>query len=250
MNLIHIVNGDDAAHALGQALALAAPRDRIVVFRDNLTVGPLRSIDDSHDSRAAFWQRVHGGKLCERAEPLDEANAMLRQLVGEHDQVVVWHSPVVSDQLLLRRVAFHLREVPQRVNEVALSTGPDTSEVALGARSPAEIVERLPQVSPISLLKLGRLAVQWQELKLSDCEVRCLRGNTFDSESFDHLDGRIVEALGEQWRSCAELASELGLDAADSVVAWRCRALAEQGQATLATDGSAARLPPPVISRT
>ncbi|SDV48347.1 DUF1835 domain-containing protein [Chitinasiproducens palmae] len=249
MNMIHIVNGDAAAGALHAALDVAARNDRIVVSRDDLAVGPLRTIDDSVAPRAAFWQRVRGERFDTVAQDLSAATDSLRQLVGEEGEIVVWHGPNVSDQLLLRRVAFHLRGVPHRLNEVVVPAAEPGADACLATCSLATIAALFASVSPVSLLRGGRLALEWQALKQVDCDVRRLRDNHFEAENFGELDSLIVQKLTDDWRSCTDIAGAVDgahadLPAWDLLVAWRCRALAQNGQASVAPDGSAVRLPP------
>ena len=51
----------------------------------------------------------------------ESQDALVDSLVRDEAQVVIWHGQSAADQLTLRRVAYHLRNTPQRMNEAQLS---------------------------------------------------------------------------------------------------------------------------------
>ena len=97
--------------------------------------------------------------------------ARLDQLATDTGQVVC--ACERRRQLLLRRVAYHLRNVPQRLNEVRLSAADlDSAQraalsrtdqaCATGMFSAAELARKRPVAAPISVLRIGRLALEWR----------------------------------------------------------------------------------------
>jgi hypothetical protein len=259
MSTIHLTNGDVAADSLRAALQQAGRDERVQALRDDLAVGPLRGVDDTPGVRAEFWQRVTDGTRRDGAprdllrEFADEA-AALEQITADTSQVVLWHGESAADQLTLRRACYHLRNSPQRLNEVRLSIRDITDPGAfahsradhatsVGMFAPEVLQTRLPDVAPISVLRISRLALEWQEVKQANGETRRWRDNTFTSGAFADLDVLILEQASDAWQpaSCigAQLMStELGFLVSDSIVLWRLRELAASGRVCLRGDAS------------
>jgi hypothetical protein len=251
MDYIHVVNGDPAARLLADVLAGVGRKDRIVVLRDDLALGPLRAIDDASTARIAFWQRALGagehGIAQTVVDAFDANAAMLHDLAAEDTtEVVLWHAQNASDQLMLRRIAYHLRNTPQRLNEIGLPT----RSIACSARhqentgnpcTPAALAERLHAIAPISLLRISRLALEWQELKQLDYEMRRWRDNTFKSATFNDVDAMILELATTEWQLCLTVADRIrsvdaGSVVSDILLAWRVRELALHGKIVLEGD--------------
>ncbi|QBQ96428.1 DUF1835 domain-containing protein [Paraburkholderia pallida] len=271
MTTIHLIQGEPAAAALRQALAAreasrrgaaapaAGPAERVIALADDLTVGPLRDIDEAGDpgatQRAAFWQRLGGVP-----ETLAQDDCAALAAVASSDaHVVVWHTHDAADQLALRRVCYRLRNAPQRLNEVRLAAEelagpPDAAALRLQAR--------LPDAAPISVLRITRLALEWQEAKFANGETRRWRDNTFTSGTWADLDALILEILGAAtptsapanaadaagapWLACDTLGAALvragaGFTVGEPAVLWRLRELAAAGELRLREDLCAAR---------
>ena len=252
MDYIHVVNGDLAARLLGEALEKAGRNDRIVVLRDDLAIGPLRSIDDSHAARVVFWQRVLGaaehGLSQTISDAFDAGDMTLHELgVDDGSEIVLWHAQNAGDQLMLRRVAYHLRTTPQRLNEIGVKAqwmvNPESGAPGDGDCTPEALRDRFKAIAPISLLRITRLALEWQELKQLNHEMRRWRENTFQSAQFSDLDTMIIEYTGVTWQPYLAVAHKIrhddpGMVATDTVIAWRCRELAAQSRLSLDNDAT------------
>ena len=169
MQYIHVVNGDVAGATLKQALAQAGRPDSVVVLRDDLAVGPLVDVDSVAMARSGFWQRVAPNSNIDFAAEMRGALASLADLRDATTEVAIWHGQSASDQLMLRRVAFHLHQSPQRINEVGMDVreleapngqGPLTT---IGMYSGARLARRFSTIAPVSVLRIGRLAYEWQQ---------------------------------------------------------------------------------------
>ncbi|MBJ9941276.1 DUF1835 domain-containing protein [Burkholderia multivorans] len=258
MSTIHVIQGGTAAASLREALAAAGRDERVVGLLDDLGVGPLKGADETSDVRAAFWQRVLGDQIPDWKAEIEGEFARLDQLATDTGQVVVWHAPCVGDKLLLRRVAYHLRNVPQRLNEVRLSAADlDATQRAALARadhacstgmfSPAQLGKRRPAAAPISVLRIGRLALEWQEAKHLNAELRYWISNTIKSGHYADLDAQIVARASTDWQPARQLVGRImaeadrgGLFVSDAVAWWRCRELAAVGRLELQDDAPAA----------
>ncbi len=239
MAYLHVVNGDHAADLLNEALVKAGRDDRVVCLRDDLAVGPLEGIDDDPAARIAFWQTVLDEPERDLREEFDAQAASLAELAQTRVEIAVWHGQSAADQLTLRRVAFHLRNAPQRFNEVSLTLheadpaclGPG-HQIAVGRYSPDILRARLPTIAPVSVLRISRLALEWQELKRVSSEIRRLATHTFIGSTFHELDALIIEHATPEWQPMNRVASEVmrantGFFATDVLVFWRIRTLAD-----------------------
>jgi hypothetical protein len=251
MAYLHVVNGDHAADLLKDALATAGRDDLVVCLRDDLAVGPLDGIDNQPQSRLAFWQTVLEDPERDLRGEFEAQAAALAELAQARPEVVVWHGQSAADQLMLRRVAYHLRNTPQRLNEISLTLreadpaciGPG-GQTAVGRYSPDILRARLPTIAPISVLRISRLALEWQDVKRVNSEIRRLVTNTFIASSFYELDDLIVASLSDAWLPLNRLAGEVmrtneGFFATDVLVLWRIRLLAESGKLALRGVGTA-----------
>ncbi|MGI4815017.1 MAG: DUF1835 domain-containing protein [Janthinobacterium lividum] len=246
MSFLHVVNGERAAALLSHALADSDRGEQVLGLEDDLSVGPLRTIDESPANRIAFWQRVAAEPSSLSVRRLENLDGMLRELVRGRDEIVFWHGQSPGDQILLRRVAYQFRNTPQRLNEIGLGAkdklpigqtlslpaaiSEAANESAVAAFPVEAIMRRLNTAAPISLLRIGRLALEWQEMKQMNNELRRWHGNTFQSGTFEELDSWILNELSTEWRSCTQVAARVwqeneGFSAPDSVVCWRCREL-------------------------
>ncbi|MDR5737273.1 DUF1835 domain-containing protein [Caballeronia sp. LZ016] len=249
MNLIHVTNGDSAARSLTEALLLAGRDDQVIALRDDLAVGPIRDVDESPVARATFWRHVWNSAVDFEAE-LKAQQALFGRLARGDAQVVVWHGQSAADQLTLRRVAYHLRNVPQRLNEAKLAfddlsvAAPDAHPeeasrpdraTAVGMFSPHQLVAKLPSAAPISVLRISRLALEWQEAKHSNAENRRLRDNMLVSGTWTDVDEAMLDIATSEWRPARRIAGEAMTQQfdfllSDSVAFWRCRELVAAGR--------------------
>jgi hypothetical protein len=257
MSTIHLTNGDVAAESLRTALQDAGRDDRVHALRDDLAVGPLRGVDDMPEARASFWDRVSADTKRDFLREFRDQAAALGKIARDEANLVVWHGDSASDQLMLRRVCYHLRNSPQRLNEVRLSirdlTDPGAwahsrkdRATSVGMFAPAVLQGRLADAAPISVLRISRLALEWQEVKHANGETRRWRDNTFTSGNFADLDALILERATEEWQPAARVAAklmtaELWFLVSDTVVLWRLRELAATRRIKLRGDANAWR---------
>jgi hypothetical protein len=249
MNTIHVANGDSAAQSLTEALRLAERDERVIALRDDLAVGPLKDIDDSALTRAAFWRQVIYTPL-DFEDELEQQLALFTHLTRGDAQIVVWHGQSAADQLTLRRVAYHLRNAPQRLNEARLSqpdlsipaTDADPGRVgradgatAVGMFSPKQLLAKLPTAAPISVLRISRLALEWQEAKYASAETRRLRDNMLVPGTWIDVDEALLDIAGFEWKDARRVVGEamgrrFDFMLSDSVGFWRCRELVTAGR--------------------
>ncbi|MCW0014746.1 DUF3658 domain-containing protein, partial [Burkholderia pseudomallei] len=136
---------------------------------------------------------------------------------------------------------------PQRLNEVRLSdadldAAPSRADraCATGMFSPAQLRAKLQEAAPISVLRIGRLALEWQEAKHLDAELRHWISNTIKSGHYANLDAQTLAHADGDWLPARRLAGSVmagadrgGLFVSDSIALWRCRELAAAGRLEL-----------------
>ncbi|MEW6316190.1 MAG: DUF1835 domain-containing protein [Pseudomonadota bacterium] len=244
MQYIHVVNGEVAGATLKQALAQAGRPDSVVVLRDDLAVGPLVDVDSVAMARSGFWQRVAPNSNIDFAAEMRDALASLADLRDATTEVAIWHGQSASDQLMLRRVAFHLHQSPQRINEVGMDVreleapngqGPLTT---IGMYSGARLARRFSTIAPVSVLRIGCLAYEWQQTVRENADTRLWKGNTLVPVSYGTVDEVILEHVPTDWASARDVVGSImgaidGLLASDWFVFWRCRELVGNGQLLL-----------------
>ena len=148
--------------------------------------------------------------------------------------------------------------MPQRLNEVRLSAADlDAPERAALARrdqacstgmfSPAALARKRPVAAPISVLRIGRLALEWQEAKHLNAELRYWVSNTIKSGQYADLDALIVTHAQPGWLPARQLVGGImadadrgGLFVSDAIAWWRCRELAAAGRLELQDDAPTA----------
>ncbi|HZZ11767.1 MAG TPA: DUF1835 domain-containing protein, partial [Paraburkholderia sp.] len=263
MSTIHLTNGDVAAESLRTALQQAGRDERVQALRDDLAVGPLRGVDDAPDVRADFWAQASADTKRDFLKEFREQAALLDTIAHGEANLVVWHAQSAADQLTLRRICYYLRNSPQRLNEVRLSvrdlTDPGAwahsrkdQATSVGMFAPDVLQARLPQAAPISVLRISRLALEWQEVKHANGETRRWRDNTFTSGTFAELDSLIVDladaACDDVWLSPDQVGAALprkgaGFTVREPVVLWRLRELAANGALRMRDDLHVARAP-------
>ncbi|MBC8639380.1 DUF1835 domain-containing protein [Caballeronia sp. EK] len=249
MNMIHVTNGDCAAQSLTEALRRAERDERVIALRDDLAVGPIRDIDESPLARATFWRQVLNSAIDFEGE-LEEQQALFGRLARGDDQIVVWHGQSAADQLTLRRVAYHMRNVPQRLNEAKLThddltiaTGDSDPEhigredraTAVGMFSPKQLLAKLPTAAPISVLRISRLALEWQEAKYASADTRRLRDNMLVTGTWIDIDEALLDIAGPEWKPARQIAGaamgqRFDFMLSDSIAFWRCRELVTAGR--------------------
>ncbi|KAF1053411.1 MAG: hypothetical protein GAK41_00828 [Burkholderia gladioli] len=266
MSTLHVTLGGSAADSLRAALAAAGRGDTVIALLDDVAIGPLRGIDDSTEPRAAFWEALLPGPTFDWPTMLAGELTKLSQLAAGSGQVVVWHAQSAADKLMLRRVAYDLRNAPQRLNEVRLSaddldppTYPRGREAAVstGLFPPERLGVKLPEAAPISVLRISRLALEWQEAKQANAELRYWIDNTFKSGLFTDIDALVLDHARDDWQPAARVvgavigsANRGHLAVSDSVAFWRCREIAAVGRIELGDlAGDAAPAEAPHIDR-
>lgn len=249
MSYLHVVNGDCAAEVLRQALDAAGRDEHVVCLQDDLAIGPIEQVDDAPHARAEFWQTTLDSDDRELAAAFEAEVTSIAALADSRSEVVVWHGRSAGDQLTLRRVAFYMRAMPEHLNEVSLTVGelePDRvgpgGQTAIALYGADILRARLPTIAPVSVLRLSRLALEWQELKSVNSDIRRLYTDTFVGGSFGEIDALIAERLSGNWQALHRfigsiMVANTGFYATDTLIEWRIRTLSAKGAIAIRGEG-------------
>ncbi|WP_342310555.1 DUF1835 domain-containing protein [Burkholderia pyrrocinia] len=238
MKTIHIVPNNSAVGCM--VCALDKPRrESLLVFTlwDDLTVGPLRDIDDTLGLRS---EAALDCELLGHIYSVARWDFELIQCIALTDvPIVIWHGPCADDQLKLRRLAYRLRDTPQRLFEVGLSSD-DISPLNryhMGADDPIRMRDaltvayftpetlrtKLASAAPISAPRIDQLALEWQKIKEVDSPWRRWRSNALENTDFEELDARIVELATVEWQLARFVVGKLmgTFFVSDAIALWR-----------------------------
>jgi hypothetical protein len=244
---IHVVNGDNGASVLMQVLEL--PPEDIHVHRDDLAFGPLHDVDDDQPiQRAAFWRLAAGPKhMIDFDRDLARESAKLEKLKESKRPVCIWNGQSASDQLMLRRLAWHLVGSTRAVSQVSLDArylndAPFGDKTSIGLFQPAELRRAVMATRCLSQYQLSTWSGEWQEQKQQIADIRFWLADEndpsrrrFHGAPFDAIDLVILRHLPTGWEPAATALRRSmslidgGVFATDLIVWWRIRELASHG---------------------
>ena len=241
--VLHLCCGDSAAGVIRAGLAL--PESAVLVFRDDLAIGPLGDVDsDRPDARAAFWHALlaesdresieTGGRLIDQ---LAAQAAALRDLPEEAEAFVIWHGTGAAEQLMLRRALWALRDARAPVREVEASPGDFRGDgmTAVGMMEPQRMPAAEATARPVSAQRRAALAAEWERLRDNGGGLRHHRDGIITTHPIDAHDAEILAAVGDDWVPAARavgrpMGTITGFFATDAFCFWRLRQLAAQGK--------------------
>ena len=237
MKTIHIVPNNSASGCMICAFDKSRRESLVFTLWDDLTVGPLRDIDDTLGlrSEAALDCELLGHIYNAARTDFD----LIQCITLTDVPIVIWHGPCADDQLKLRRLAYRLRDTPQRLFEVGLSSddiGPlerfhmgvddpihTRDGLSVACFSPETLRTKLASAAPISAPRIDQLALEWQKIKEADSPWRRWRGNALENTDFEELDARVVELATAEWQLARFVVGKLmGIFfVSDAIALWR-----------------------------
>jgi hypothetical protein len=235
--IVHVVYGDSAAGCLRHGLQKeGAAGHEIYTVRDDLSIGPLGNIDE----RLRFLVGEVAG---------DSADAELRKYLSAGPEsrpscdafagreIIIWHSPNVIEQMMLRMVVSRLNDCelleiePHRHGSTKRATAEHTPDylvamVHAGARLPAS--------------RITALHADWKRLCEAPEPLRILRGGRITPVNVDYYDVQILgqctniprlagRVIGDVLGNCEQVVS-------DTFIFYRLRRLIKTGR--LVADGA------------
>lgn len=221
MQITHIVPGDSAAGSLRKALSFAGRNERLVVFRDDLSRGPIATLEPA--ARAAWWHEQIDW-------PAIEENLKSFWLdVEKAEKVVLWferHS--ASELALLLAWAWHRGERPYDVIDVAdLPLPVKSARDESVAFKPAQAISNVSYSHLANLFGSERrvsrdesllLKQKWSNLMAENAPLRIVTANGLASVADDYFDSLILAQVTSDWRKIAMVVGRAMLSSCERYV--------------------------------
>lgn len=186
--VLHLANGDHAAHAISQA----GLGDVAIVWRDVLHDGPVQDLDDDAlaRSRAAFIAAAGWGGEAAALAAFSERDRRLQQALASPGELVLWFAPGLHDQLQRLQVLARAARCPglkASISEAALPGQP-------GRLDRAALSAAFERRSEAGLPALARALEGW--LAFTDADAGRL-DRLLDS---DDCGSPLLDAAIRRWR--------------------------------------------------
>ncbi|NTG47662.1 DUF1835 domain-containing protein [Agrobacterium rhizogenes] len=239
MRTSHVVPGDSAAGSLRQALRATGRDDELLVFRDDLSCGPIASNEPA--ARVAWWRQYM--EL--------EADAYFLEFWQRVDvakgRIVVWFGRHSARELAFRLAwAWHMRERSYyTVDVTGLRISFRRKDGSAGTILSAPAVAMIPADGLITLFGSETLASDqenarnqqdWKRLTGENAPFRIVTPTGLASAPLDYFDRLLLEQTSPEWRKMAYivgnalgLSSEPYFQVGDMMLQARLVALIDQG---------------------
>jgi hypothetical protein len=241
-NVLHILSGDSAAGCLKHGLeSHCITGHEIHVVRDDLSVGPLQGIEE----RASFLVNELLGASAE-AELRDYLSAGPASWPPHGGfsgrKVVVWHSPNVIEQMMLRMVVSRLSECDLLEIEPHRQ-GSDRRATA--EHSPGELAAIVDAGTRLSAGRIAALQEDWERLRRAPEPLRILQAERIVPVALSYYDSQILAGCSDTPRPAMRVVGEvLGTSkqlVTDTFISCRLRQLIEDGRVEAIKSGSSLR---------
>jgi hypothetical protein len=240
-SVLHLVPGDSAGGSLVQGLRLARRREKIAVFPDNLSFGPIEPGDNG--SRAAWADEMLRIPRREfEAMARRSLDAFWKTVLTTPARRVLWmtrRSPFEYAAFLewLWRLADRAFEVVD-VTEVEVSNGrgPRERVRSLGEMPPQCFVENAlwDRAAPPDGAARERYRLMWQKLRQENAPFRTVAGDDLVSAPITVFDEQLLARASGEWRKVAYVVSEAMISSespvGDRVLHARVRTLVAAGR--------------------
>lgn len=237
MTAMHIAFGDSAAgnvkaalkiygqHALenNQPVNTLLENAALLPCSDRFSIGPVFEMD----LPMGFYERISwiGNFLEETLEPemsLDDVDDMLERIsdfykklawIENNHNVVLWHSPNVTEQIGIRLVSAllpncQLFEVPFNLSEKHIEKLA-VKPTCIG-ECPTEILTELCNyIQPVEQAKRDLWLTEWQTLMQTEGLLRIWNGTDVQTVSEEYFDAALIEKCNEQFQSALRIVGEV-----------------------------------------
>ncbi len=205
--IVHAVFHESAGGCLKQ---VRSPRlDRIIVLRDDLSIGPIDRTDG--ESRTRGLREQFGDDV---TAPIALIDTFWSEVASPDNRIVVWvnrrdardHAGFL--ELLRRRGDAPLDVVDITDIEFASDDGADPpAALRLGELAPARVIERnlLGLAAPLSATAAASYAQHWARLRHENAPLRIVENGTLVSAPISHFDTSLVSAVTTEWQPTGEV---------------------------------------------
>ncbi len=245
MSIIHLVVGDLAAEPLKAAIQQdSSTNEEVVVLKDILHVGPLRSEDKTFsEGRSAFWAEVTG--VAEITHPFEDMEQLMqlssRLSNKEEDKIWFWMAPAPADTAAYFWLLHFLKKHQGRFYVVNINGLPFLDEN--GKLFYPESIARIPPKEIIKAKKLARATLpsewetdadEWPRLSEENTGIRILEGGKkLTSKDISHYDDVLLSLAGSQNQKISRLintaCTKHKIPTGDTFLEWRLKVMAANG---------------------
>ncbi|BES63882.1 DUF1835 domain-containing protein [Gottschalkiaceae bacterium SANA] len=214
----HLVVGDSVEGSLRAAFAMDTENlfsGEVRNFRDDLSVGRIDRLSAGSEERIDWFSKITSGTefgsyLEERLESLMDETYQEMLEFDLDDQIVIWHSGIVSEQTAIRYFAMRLQghdlwEVDMSKQKVHRWNGSKVIPRAVAECAPKELLEALMGKKVISKEKQETLKMDWIRLQSSDAVLRVFENGEINSVDETYYDRELLEALEDHYQRAARV---------------------------------------------
>ena len=188
-NIAHVVCGDSAAGCLKHGLHEGdVPGHEIHTVRDDLSLGPLRSLEER--LRFLLGEVAGGSNDTELRKYLGagpESWPSRDAFTGR--EIVIWHSPNVIEQMMLRMVVSRLDHCelleiePHRLGSTKRATAEHT---------PDSLFAMVHAGTPLPASRIAAMRADWKRLCEAPELLRILKAGRIAPVDIDYYDAQIL----------------------------------------------------------
>jgi hypothetical protein len=254
MPTVHIVFHRDAVDDLREAVRQAGRLDRVTVFRDDFSFGPISPPDP--DQREAWVRRaLHHGAWYE--ETVGDTEPFWHEALEPGKRLVAWTSRRSAMEYTgflewLRRLGNLPCEVVDLTETMVVRTWRDGSQLpprlalSLAHLCPEKILELrlLDAARPLDEVSRQRHLNLWHRLRAENAPLRIFSEAGLQSADLTVFDAKILDHVVSDWRKVARVVGEVlstpgndkYADIDTFVLSGRVRALVKAGKIESAGD--------------
>jgi Protein of unknown function/Domain of unknown function (DUF1835) len=212
MSTLHIAPGHSAGGTLRQAIRDAGRNDEVLFFRDDLSCGPIDTVDLA--GRVAWWSRYYGDDWETEVAPL---KAFWDRVATTDDRLVVWFGRHSALELAFFLAwADRLDERSYSIIDVTGVQVPSTdgSSVLRPSRScvsimpPYHLRSLLGRERQVTAQQAEEAREQWRRLKAENAPFRIVTPGGLVSAPLDHFDPLLMERVTGEWRKVARVVGD------------------------------------------
>jgi len=248
MSVIHLIVGDLTATPVVEAIARELLEGEVVVLKDILHVGPLKTEGMTFsEGRSAFWtQAAPEGQPAAEVDDLERLMAVSSRLSNDPDlKVWFWMAPTPADVTAYFWLLHFLKKHQGRFSVININGLPFLD--ANGKLFYPESIGHIPVKEIAKAKKLARVTTasewetdgdEWSRLIEENAGLRIHQGGKkLAPQSIDHYDILLLTFISNQNQKATKVINQAmskhKLPTGDLFLHWRLREMAASGQIEL-----------------
>lgn len=202
MKILHIAPGVSAGMSLQQALHDTQRDDKLLVFCDDLSCGPISPED--LETRALWWQKQGGWP-----EDQTDLDTFWDQAERAEDQIVLWYGKRSARELaFVHAWAARLENRPYKVIDVTGLRVPNHRSndgltpplKAVAVAPPEGLATLFGQEKTLTETELHALQEHWRLLKSENAPFRIVTQDGLQSAPLEYFDQFLLNETTSEWQ--------------------------------------------------